>query len=87
MDGLNVRKIKKNRHFVVILTRDYRIEGEIHILPGSRITDFVNSKTSEDFVAVTNAEIISLPKDMSISKVEYLAVNKSYIKIIYPLES
>jgi hypothetical protein len=73
MDGLNVRKIKKNRHFVVILTRDYRIEGEIHILPGSRITDFVNSKTSEDFVAVTNAEIISLPKDMSISKVEYLA--------------
>jgi hypothetical protein len=87
MDGLNVRKIKKNRQFVVILTRDYRIEGEIHILPGSRLTDFVNSKTQEDFVAMTNAEIISLSQNVSVSKVEYLALNKSYIKIIYPLES
>jgi hypothetical protein len=87
MDGLNDRKIKKNRHFVVILTQDYRIEGEIHVLPGRRITDFANSKTNEDFVAMTNAEIFSLSKNVSISKVEYLAVNKSYINIIYPLES
>jgi len=71
---------------VAILTKDYRIEGEIHLLPDSRLTDFVNSKTDEDFIAMTNAEIIPLGKDMTVSKVAYLAINKSSITMVYPLD-
>jgi hypothetical protein len=87
MDIASNRKIKKDKLVVAILTQDYRIEGEVHVLPDSRLTDFVNSKTNEDFIAVTHAEIISLSKNMSVSKVEYLAINKSYITLVYPLDS
>jgi hypothetical protein len=83
----NDRKVKKHVLFVVILTQDYRIMGEIHVLPGSRLTDYVNSQPDENFVAMTNAEIVSLVDNIPISKVDYLALNKSYINMIYPLES
>ncbi len=81
------RKIQKDKLLVAILTRDYRIEGEIHLLPGSRLTDFVNSKTNEDFIAMTHAEIISLDNDKTVTKVAYLAINKSSITMAYPLDS
>jgi hypothetical protein len=82
-----MRKVKKDKLLVAILTEDYRIEGRIHLLPDSRLTDFVNSKTNEDFIAMTHAEIISLDKDMAVTKVPYLAINKGSITMVYPLDS
>ena len=87
MDATNPHKVKKDRLLVVILTRDYRVEGEVHILPGTRLTDFVNSEPGDDFIAVTNAEVFQLSKTTDVFKSDYLAINKSYITMVYPVSS
>ncbi|MCX6006997.1 MAG: hypothetical protein NTZ34_07015 [Chloroflexi bacterium] len=81
------RKVKKNKLFVAILTKEYRIEGEVYLVPGSRLTDLVNDTTNEHFVPMTNAEIIPLGKNADVTKVDFLAVNKSCITLTYPLDS
>jgi hypothetical protein len=87
MDIHNPRKITKDKLMVVILTADYKIEGEVHIQPASRLTDYVNSKSDENFIAITNAEVIPLCQESGTIKVEYLALNKKDIIMIYPLNT
>jgi len=87
MDVTNSRKLKKDQLSVVILTRDHIIQGEVHVLPGTRLTDFVNSKPDNDFIAVTNAEVFPISQSKDILKTKFLAINKSYITMIYPVSS
>ncbi len=87
MDIRNDRKVKKDKLTVVILTRDHRVHGEVHIQPGTRLTDFVNSKPDNGFIAVTNAEVVPLSKTEDVFRTDYLAINKSYITMVYPLSS
>ena len=42
----------KDRVEVIIATSVYRIEGEMYVLAGSRLTDALNSK-AKDFFAIT----------------------------------
>ncbi len=47
-----------NRARVVMLAGSYRIKGEIELVPGARITDYMVE--SKPFIAVTNAEVWDL---------------------------
>lgn len=47
---------QKDRLHVVILIRSLQIEGDLHVLAGSRLTDALNSK-GKDFFPVTDATI------------------------------
>ncbi len=87
MDLNNPHKVKREKLIVVIITEDYKVEGEVHIQPAGRLTDYVNSQTSENFIAVTNAVITSLSQISDPLKVDYLALNKKDIIMIYPLSS
>ena len=40
---------------VIILTKDFRIEGQIDLVPGARLTDFMNQTTK--FMVVTDTKI------------------------------
>ena len=46
---------EQNRTKVTILTGTYRIKGYIDLLPGARVTDFMND--ARGFIAVTEAEV------------------------------
>jgi hypothetical protein len=70
---------------VMIVTDIYRIEGLLHILSGSRLTDALNSK-AKDFLAVTDAKIFALEDDHLVYSPEYIAVNRDSISCIFPLE-
>ncbi|MDA3937143.1 MAG: hypothetical protein PF636_09895 [Actinomycetota bacterium] len=70
---------------VMIVTEMFRIEGTLHVLMGSRLTDALNSKT-KDFLAVTEAKIYSLADDKLVYEPEYIAVNRDSISCIFPLE-
>jgi hypothetical protein len=85
MDLNNPRRVKKEKLIVVILTTDYKIEGEVHIQPASRLTDYVNSKNDEMFIAITNAEVTPIHQESNATKVDYLALNKKDVIMIYPL--
>jgi hypothetical protein len=75
----------KDRVRVMIVTDIYRIEGFLHILTGSRLTDALNSK-SKDFLAVTDANIYSIGSDELVYSPEYIAVNRESIACIFPIE-
>jgi hypothetical protein len=76
----------KERARVVIFTAEaYRVEGDLHILVGSRLTDALNSK-SKDFFAVTDARILALESDRVLYEASYVAVNRESISCILPLE-
>jgi hypothetical protein len=70
---------------VVIITLGFRIEGDFHLLAGSRLTDALNSK-SKDFFAITNARVYSVGSDDVMYEPSYIAVNRDDISCIFPID-
>jgi len=69
---------------VLILTTTYAVEGNIALLPGSRLTDYV--RQSGEFIAVTNVKVSDL-KGNELFNSPFLDIGKSHIVIISPLSS
>lgn len=69
---------------VVVVTSAHRIEGDMHLLKDSRLTDLLNSK-AKDFFALTNATVFDLSGGDAVYEAEYVAVSRSSISIIFPI--
>lgn len=70
---------------VMIITKDHRIEGDMHILEGSRLTDALNSK-GKDFYAITEARIWRVGDETLLASPSYLAIARDSIAAIFPVE-
>jgi len=68
---------------VIILTKDFRIEGAIDLVPGARLTDFMNE--TNKFMVVTNATVTDHDKQ-EILRGEFINLLISNIEIILPAE-
>ena len=68
---------------VIILTRDFRIEGEIDLMPGARLTDFMN-ETSK-FMVVTGARVTD-HTEKEVLQEKFINVLVRNIEIILPAE-
>jgi len=75
----------KEKIRVIIGTSAYRIEGDVHILAGGRLTDLVNVK-AKDFWAITNAIIRSVTDDKVLYKIGYGVVARDDIIFLFPIE-
>ncbi|TLM64781.1 MAG: hypothetical protein FDZ70_11350 [Actinobacteria bacterium] len=75
----------KDQVKVAVMTDRLRIEGTMHVLAGSRVTDALNSK-AKDFIAFTDAAVFSLIDDRLLYEPEYVAVNREAIAALFPLE-
>jgi hypothetical protein len=82
-EGVSVVYTNKDRVAVVIVTALHRIEGEVYILSGSRLTDALNSK-AKDFLAVTDARVYRIDTGALAYEPAYLAVNREAISVIFP---
>jgi len=69
------------RSRVVILAGSYRVKGEIDLLPGARLTDYMAD--AKDFFAVTNAEVWDL-EGRKIFAASFLNVSRSQVVVIAP---
>lgn len=69
---------------VVILTRKFRIEGEIDLIPGARLTDFMNA-VNQNFMVVTDALVVD-HDGQEILRGMFIDVLVSNIEIILPAE-
>ena len=68
---------------VTILTGSYRIKGFIDLIPGARVTDYVND--AKGFIAITDAEVWELAvggRQMIAAK--FLNVSRDHIQVITP---
>ncbi len=72
-----------NKTKVIILTRDFRVEGEIDLLPGARLTDFMNG--AKGFIVVTSAKV-STPGGDGIVEGEFINVHVRNIEVILPAD-
>jgi hypothetical protein len=66
---------------VTLLTGSYRIKGYIDLLPGARVTDYMQE--AKEFVAVKDAEVYeSEVAGRQVLVAPFLNVNRSHIEII-----
>jgi hypothetical protein len=70
-----------NRARVVMLAGSYRIKGEIELVAGARITDYMVE--SKPFIAVTNAEVWDL-EGRRIMVVPFLNVARDHVVVVAP---
>ncbi len=75
----------KDRIKVTVATTIYRIEGDMHVLAGSRLTDALNSK-AKDFFAITDAKVYDVTGNQLLFEPSYLAVARDAIALIFPME-
>lgn len=66
---------------VTILTGTYRIKGNIDLLPGARVTDYMGE--AKGFIAVTDAEVWEVV-GRQVFTAPFLNVNRDHIQIIAP---
>lgn len=72
-----------NRTKVTIFTGSFQIKGYIDLLPGARVTDFMDE--AKDFVAVTDAEVREIREGLrQVLAVPFLDVSRRHIHIIAP---
>jgi len=72
---------RDDRTKVVILTSHYRVIGEIALMTGARLTDYVND--SKNFIAVINAEVKD-HENIRVFNAPFLDVNREHVELIAP---
>ena len=69
---------------VIILCQKHKIEGLIDLIPGARLTDYMNN--SNRFIAVTDARVFDY-EDNLILEARFLDVLVNNIEVILPSEN
>ena len=67
---------------VVLYIGEWRVEGDLHVLVESRLTDALNARL-RDFLALTDATIYHAVTGEKIAERPFLDVNREGITIIY----
>ena len=75
--------INKTKLQVVFITERSRVEGEVHIVNYSRLTDLMNA-ANNNFIAVTHAKVYNLPEGKLVYALDFLDINKNSIIICFP---
>lgn len=70
-----------NRTRVVILAGSFRIKGEIELVAGARLTDYMLE--SKDFFVVTGAEVWDL-EGRKILAAAFLNINRDQVVLVAP---
>ena len=79
-------KKTRERFPVVFITERIRVEGEVHVTPGERLTDFMNAGDNQ-FIAVTRAKVYNLSEGGKAYSVDFLNLNKSSIIVDFPMSA
>lgn len=67
---------------VILLTTTYRLEGEMHVVPGGRLLDEINKE--RDFIPITNATVYDVSGEQPLDTLDFIAVNKSLVVMVAP---
>jgi len=78
---MGVRAVKEKVP-VILLTTTYRLEGEMHVVPGGRLLDEINKE--RDFIPITNATVYDISGETPLDNLDFIAVNKSLVVMVAP---
>jgi len=74
-------RVKKEKVPIKIQTLQNRIEGNVSLLPNTRITEMLNQE-GYHFIPITDAKIYSLRSGTLIDEAEFVAINKYHVVLI-----
>jgi hypothetical protein len=77
-------KKRREMSLVVLITERIRVEGEVHVRPGERLTDFMNTRDNQ-FIAVTHARVYDSLEGKLVFTVDFLDINRDSIIIAFPV--
>jgi len=83
--GDTARFVEKAKVRVIAVVDGWRIEGDLHVISGTRLTDSINQKT-KDFLAVTDALIFDAKSGARLFDTPYLALNRDAISMVFLAE-
>lgn len=78
---MGVRAVKE-KIAVIVLTTSYRVEGEMHVVPGGRLLDEINKE--REFIPITNATIYDVTGEHPVVTLDFIAINKRLIVMLAP---
>jgi hypothetical protein len=70
-----------NKTKITILTANYRIKGNIELLTGARVTDYLIE--AKGFIALTEAEVWEVT-GRQVCTAPFLNVSRDHIQVIVP---
>ncbi|MBU2541085.1 MAG: hypothetical protein KJ593_04215 [Candidatus Omnitrophica bacterium] len=70
---------------VGIVTEHHKLVGNIHIVPGGRITDFLSSRAGGNFIPITDVKVFSVGDEKLLMETDFLTVNTNFIVLLYPM--
>jgi hypothetical protein len=74
-----------NRSKFTVLANGFRIKGHGSVIPGARVTDYLNS--AEDFIALTNADVWEIGSGRKLMSAPFITINRSNVEIVIPDEA
>jgi hypothetical protein len=77
---------RKERLRVEIYTVNHRILADLHIFPGARLTDIMQSRETQTFFALTDVEVYDIHTREMLFRTDFIDINKSHIIMIRPYE-
>jgi Family of unknown function (DUF6812) len=72
---------REDRTRVVLLTENYRIVGDIALVAGARLTDFITE--AKGFIAVVDAEVTD-HSGREILSAPFVNVNRDRVEVLVP---
>jgi hypothetical protein len=74
-------RVNKEKIPIKIQTLQNRIEGNVYLLPNTRITDMLNQE-GYHFIPITDAKIYSLKSGSLVDQAEFVAINKYHVVLL-----
>ncbi len=75
----------KDKVRCMVIVGGLRIEGDIHVVAGSRLTDALNSRAKE-YIAVTDPVVYDAVTGEELRRPPYVAINRLTASAVFPLE-
>jgi hypothetical protein len=78
---------KKEKIRVEIFTNLHRIEADLHVFAGARLTDIMQSRETSSFFALTNVVVFDVTGSNELFRADFIDINRTHIIMVRPLET
>jgi len=68
---------------LTVFANGFRISGYGSVLPGARITDYMND--AKEFIAITDASVWDMKDGRKLLSTSFLNVNRSNVEFVVPI--
>lgn len=77
---------KKEKIRVEVYTNLHRIEADLHIFAGARLTDIMQSRETASFFALTDVVVHEIATGKELFRSDFVDISRNHIVMIRPMD-